>query len=88
MSNYSPCIQAGSFSLVQVKLTRELTLSQVSFSGFQMYGYCKKIIVAACSLKTLFNIVEALFKQIVEFSRVWCVMMFRWTNKQPGIQKF
>ena len=39
-------------------------------------------------LKFLFNIVEASFKRIVE---LWClcwIMMFRWTNKQPGIQTF
>ena len=36
-------------------------------------------------LKKLFNIVEAPFMFLL-----WCVccmMMFRWTNKQPGIQK-
>ena len=37
--------------------------------------------------KTLFNIVEAPFK-IVELWCLCCMMMFRWTNKQPGIQQF
>ena len=39
-------------------------------------------------LKTLFNIVEAPLKQIVKLSCLCCMIMFRWTNKQPGIQKF
>ena len=37
-------------------------------------------------LKTLFNIVEAPFK--IELWCICCMMMFRWTNKQPGIEKF
>ena len=37
-------------------------------------------------LKTLFNIVEAWFK-IIEQQCLCYMMMFRWINKQPGIQK-
>ena len=37
--------------------------------------------------KTLFNIVKAPFK-MVELWCLCCMMMFRWTNKQPGIQQF
>ena len=40
------------------------------------------------SLNTLFNIVEAPFKKIVEPWCVCCMMMFNWTNKQPWIQTF
>ena len=39
-------------------------------------------------LKTLFNIVE---DQCLIFFLFWCLccmMMFRWVNEQPGIQKF
>ena len=39
-------------------------------------------------LKTLFNIVEAPFKKLLNFACLCCTMMFRWTIKQPGIQKF
>ena len=39
-------------------------------------------------LNTLFNIVKAQFKTIVELWRLCCIMIFRWINKQPGIQKF
>ena len=39
-------------------------------------------------LKTLFNIVEAPFWKMVEHCYLCCMMMFRWTIKQPGIQKF
>ena len=40
------------------------------------------------SFLTLFNIVEAPFKKhIFELWCPCCMMMFRWTNKQPGIQK-
>ena len=28
------------------------------------------------------------FKELVNFSCLWCIMMFRWINKQPGMQKF
>ena len=33
-------------------------------------------------------IVEAPFKRLLLFWCLCCIMMFRWTNKQPGIQKF
>ena len=39
-------------------------------------------------LKTLFNIVEAPLKKIVFDTCLCCMMIFRWTNKQPGIQSF
>ena len=39
-------------------------------------------------LKTLFNIVEAPFEKFVELWCLCCMMMFRWTIKQPWIQKF
>ena len=35
-------------------------------------------------LKTLFNILEAWFKKIVELWCLCCIMMFRWIKKQPG----
>ena len=40
------------------------------------------------TLKTLFNVVEAQLKKKIELWCLCCMMMFRWTNKQPGIQKF
>ena len=36
-------------------------------------------------LKTLFNIVDARFKKL---QCLCCVIIFRWTNKQPGVRKF
>ena len=36
-------------------------------------------------LKTLFNIVDARFKKL---QCLCCVIIFRWTHKQPGVQKF
>ena len=39
-------------------------------------------------LKTLFNIVEAPFNFFFKLWCLCCMMMFRWTNKQPGMQKF
>ena len=39
-------------------------------------------------LKTLLNIVETPFKKCWTLMSVLYMMMFRWTNKQPGIQKF
>ena len=39
-------------------------------------------------LKILFNILEAAFRIIVELWCLCCMMMFRWVNKQPGIQMF
>ena len=38
------------------------------------------------SLKTLYNIVEDRFKKLLNFGVY--IMMFRWINKQPGMQKF
>ena len=38
-------------------------------------------------LKTLFNIVEDRFNFFFLW-RLCCIMMFRWINKQPGMQKF
>ena len=40
------------------------------------------------TLKTLLNILEAPVKKIVELWCLCCMMMFRWTNKQSGIQWF
>ena len=48
---------------------------------------CIHICLNEIELKTLFNIVEAPFK-IVKLWCLCCMMMFRWTNKQPGIQEF
>ena len=50
---------------------------------------CESLLLLLCmSLKTLFNIVEAPLKKLVQLWCLCCMMMFRWTNKQPGIQKF
>ena len=43
---------------------------------------------ASLTLKTLFNILEAPLKKNFELWCLCCMMMFRWTNKEPGIQKF
>ena len=40
------------------------------------------------NLMTLFNIVEAPLKKNVELWCLCCMMMFRWTIKQPGLHKF
>ena len=38
--------------------------------------------------RTLFNIVDTWLKKKIELWCLCCTMMFRWINKQPGIQKF
>ena len=39
-------------------------------------------------LKTLFHLMETPLKKLLKLWCLCCMMMFRWTNKQPEIQKF
>ena len=48
----------------------------------------QECIVQDWGLKTLFNFVEAPSKELLNSDNLCCMMMFRCTNKQPGIQKF
>ena len=90
------CVHAWSYH--QLRVRRALTLSKDVLlrteRALLLYKLNDDITflvlngTALTALKTLFNIVEVPFNFFLKLWCLCCMMMFRWTIKQPGIQKF